>query len=88
MFTEISMTATTCSPIILPTRSPGDGAAPASGWHVRLRAWVVRRLQVRALAEVMEMDEHMLDDIGAPPWIKLEAAAHQARERRGFTRTW
>ncbi|KDC80794.1 hypothetical protein L514_1815 [Bordetella bronchiseptica MBORD635] len=84
------MAETTCSPVILSpcTLCAGAGAEPASGWRARLRAWIARRRQARILAEVMEMDEHMLSDIGAPPWVKVEAAARQARQRCGPSRSW
>ncbi|KCV58845.1 PF06568 domain protein [Bordetella bronchiseptica E014] len=88
------MAETTCSPVILSPctlcagAGAGAGAEPASGWRARLRAWIARRRQARILAEVMEMDEHMLNDIGAPPWIKVEAAARQARQRCGPSRSW
>lgn len=82
------MAETTCSPVILSPCTLCAGAEPASGWRARLRAWIARRRQARILAEVMEMDEHMLSDIGAPPWVKVEAAARQACQRCGPSRSW
>ena len=64
------MTATTCLPH--PTCLPGA----SSLFKVRMlvRAWHQQRLQTRALSR---MEDRLLQDIGAPHWLRLRGQARQ-----------
>jgi len=66
-----------------------SAARPARVWRAAaglLRAWRHRRAQAAARACVLQMDDHLLNDIGAPACLREAAIA--ARHRQGSRAGW
>lgn len=81
-------TETVCVPADSPVgaaRAAVEAARPARSWNVLarwLRAWRERRLRRADHQCVVQMDDHLLSDIGASAGLREQAAIERNRNAR------
>jgi len=55
-------------------RQQGNSSTPAIGWSHTMRIWMARSRQRKALGELAELNDYLLEDIG----LTQEAARREA----------
>ena len=71
---------TACLPRAIPVPRP----RAVRWWEALQAAWrshAERRRDALEIARVAELSDHVLDDIAAPEWLRIEAAARREIEK-------